>query len=154
MIQDFENYYLVYRTKLNAATQNITITSAKRRSKVVISTRTIDNFGTRSLFSPSGGGTIPAAGPAVVAAAAADVVANPTATVRIEGFADDSEFLGRVSSSQRATNVQASLVGAGVAQGRIHAEGRGGINFVAANDTPPHRALNRRVVITVTRPGP
>jgi flagellar motor protein MotB len=39
-------------------------------------------------------------------------------------------------------------------RGRVHIEGRGATNFVAANDTPANRALNRRVVITVRRPGP
>lgn len=154
VILDYENYYLVFRTQLNAATQNQTVTSAMRRPKIVISTRTIDNFPASTLGAPGAGATIPAAGPAVVAAAAADVAANPSATVRIEGFADDS-FLDGLVSQMRATAVQAALVAAGVVdQGRIHAEGRGGVNFVAANDTPPHRALNRRVVIRVTRPGP
>ena len=149
-IQDFENYYLVYRTQLNAATQDVAVTSARRRPKVVISTRTIDNFGT-GFFS---GATIPATGPAIIAAAAADVAANPTATVRIEGFADSSELVGGFRSTQRATNVQTALVAAGVGRGRIHFEGRGGTSFVAPNNTPLNRARNRRVVITVTRPGP
>lgn len=154
MIQDFENYYLVYRTQLTASTQDVAITSARRRSKVVVSARTIDNFPTGSILAPLGGATVPAAGAATVALAAADVAATPTATVRVEGFADDSEFSAGPTSTFRATGVQAQLVAAGVAGGRIHAEGRGGVNFVAANDTNAHRSLNRRVVITVTRPGP
>jgi outer membrane protein OmpA-like peptidoglycan-associated protein len=155
VIQDFENYYLVYRTLTKAATQNVTVTSAARRPKVTISTRTIDNFGASGLFIALGAGAaIPGAGAAIITAAAADVAANPTATVHIEGFSDNSEFLGGIAASQRATAVNNALQAAGVAAGRIHAEGRGATNFVAPNTTPANLALNRRVVITVTRPGP
>jgi flagellar motor protein MotB len=153
VIQDFENYYLVYRLKLKAGTQDFEVTSAKRRTKVVISERTIANFGTGSAFSPFAGATVPAAGAAVIAAAAADVAANPSATVRIQGFADDNEMLGEFTSSRRASRAKDSLVAAGVAGGRIHAEGRGRTNFVVPNNSAPNRALNRRVVIRVTRPG-
>jgi outer membrane protein OmpA-like peptidoglycan-associated protein len=152
-IQDFENYYLVYRTRPNAATQDVRVTSARRRAKDVVSTRTIDNFPTSGLFSPLGGRAVPAAGGAIVTAAAADVAAEPTATVRIEGFADDNELGGDLISGLRATDVQALLVAAGVAQGRIHFQGRGRTNFAVPNTSAANRALNRRVVITVTRPG-
>jgi len=152
-IQDFENYYLVYRTRPNAATQDVRVTNARRRAKDVVSTRTIDNFPTSGLFSPLAGRAVPAAGGAIVAAAAADVAAEPTATVRIEGFADDNELGGDLISGLRATDVQALLVAAGVAQGRIHFEGRGRTNFAVPNTSAANRALNRRVVITVTRPG-
>ena len=90
----------------------------------------------------------------MVALAVADINANPAATVRVEGFADDSELLGGLTSTGRAIEVESLLIAAGVARTRIHAVGRGRTNFAFANDTPAHRALNRRVVITVTRPGP
>ena len=147
VIQDFENYYLVYRTLTNAATQNLSITSAMRRPKVTISTHTIDNFGSISPF-------MPGAGAAIITAANADVAANPTATVRIEGFADNTEPGSGVVTALRASGVETALQTAGVAAGRIHAEGRGATNFVVPNTTPANMALNRRVVITVTRPGP
>ncbi|WP_433306137.1 eCIS core domain-containing protein [Actinoplanes sp. CA-030573] len=154
-IQDFENYYLVYRTSTGpAATQGVSVTSSARRPKVTISSRTIDSFATGSLGAPLAGAAVPPAGAAVVAAAVADVTADPTATVRVDGFADDNEFLGPITSAQRAERVRTSLVAAGVERGRIHAEGHGGTAFVVANDSAAHRALNRRVVITVTRPGP
>ena len=148
-IQDFENYYLVFTTSLAAATQDVTITSARRAPPVVISSRTIDSFG-------SGSTTVPAAGAATITAAAADVAANATSTVMIEGFADSgsSPAANLTRSRGRAERARAALVTAGVPGGRIRVEPRGAVNFVAANNSAANRALNRRVVITVRRPGP
>lgn len=148
-IQDFENYYLVFTTSLAAATQNVTITSARRAAPVVISGRTINSFA-------SGSPTVPAAGAATITAAAADVAANASSTVMIEGFSDSggSAAANLAESRQRAERARAALIAAGVAAGRIRVEPRGAVNFAAANDTDANRALNRRVVITVRRPGP
>lgn len=150
VVQDFENYYLVFTTTFAAATQNRVITTARRAAPVVINApRTIDNFG-------PGAGTVPAAGAAAIAAAAADVAANPTATVLIEGFSDSGgSAAGNLATSRRrARRTRAALVTAGVAEGRIRLEPRGAVNFVAPNNNAANRALNRRVVITVRRPGP
>jgi|GEM_PF-3725810 len=146
VVFDYENYFLVFTTSLNAATQDQTITSSRRAPPVVISTRTIDNFA-------SGSSAVPGAGAAAIAASAADVAANPTSTVLIEGFADagGGAAVNQRVSRRRAEQVRNAL---GVNRNRTHIEGRGAINFVAANDTPANRALNRRVVITVRRPGP
>ena len=149
VVFDYENYYLVFTLSLTAATQDQRVTSSRRAAPVVVSARTIDNFA-------SGNNAVPAAGAATIAAAAADVAANPTSTVLIEGFADSqgAAAANLTVSRNRATRAQASLVAAGVGANQIHTEGRGANNFVAANDTPANRALNRRVVITVRRPGP
>ena len=42
------------------------------------------------------------------------------------------------------------LIGSGLPKDRIRAEGRADADPVAANDSPPNRALNRRVEITLT----
>jgi outer membrane protein OmpA-like peptidoglycan-associated protein len=149
VIQDFENYYLVYTTSLTAATQDVTVTSARRAAPVVISARTIDNYA-------SGATAVPAAGAGTIALAAADVAANPTSTVMIEGFSDSrGSAAGNLTSSRRrAERARAALVTAGVGAGQIRIEPRGATNFVAPNNNSANRALNRRVVITVRRPGP
>jgi outer membrane protein OmpA-like peptidoglycan-associated protein len=149
VIQDFENYYLVFTATTTAATQNVVISAARRAAPVVISGRTIDQF-------VSGSSTVPAAGAATITAAAADVAANPNSTVMIEGFSDSggAAAANLTASRQRAEQVRTALIAAGVRQGRTRIEPRGAVNFVAANDNDAHRALNRRVVITVRRPGP
>ena len=144
---DYENYYLGVTRLFTAATQDTRVTNARRFPKATVSTRTIDNFG-------SGSNAIPAAGPGLIAAAAADVAANPTSTVLVNGFTDNTGSAGAnlTQSQQRANAVRTALQGAGVGQLRIHAEGLGATNFVAPNLTAADRAMNRRVVITVTRP--
>ena len=54
-------------------------------------------------------------------------------------------------SRQRADSVVQVLSGRVTAVGRLHAEGRADTEPVVPNDTPEHRAQNRRVVITLTR---
>ena len=144
---DYENYYYGETSRFVAATQDSQVVNAQRFPKTVISTRTIDSFA-------SGSNVVPAAGAAAIAAAAADVAANPTATVRIQGFTDETGSAANnlTRSQQRANSAQAAL---GVAALRVHAEGLGATNFVAptgAGATPADRTRNRRVVITVTRP--
>ena len=114
-----------------------------------ISRRTIDAFVT-------GSAVIPAAGAATIAASAADVAANASATVRIEGFTDTvGTAVGNVIlSNQRADSGLAALRAGGVAGGRVHAVGLGQTRPVAANDVEANRRHNRRIVITVDRPGP
>jgi flagellar motor protein MotB len=143
IIFDYENYYMVFRT-IYELTGDIRVTSVRRRPKVKISKRTIANFSQGSDFIPANN---------VIALAIGDINANPSATVRIEGFADDMENLGGLSrASLRAESVK-QLLSNNVDGLRIYAKWRGRNNFAFANDTPAHRSLNRRVVITVARPG-
>lgn len=144
---DYENYYLGFTIRFDPATQNNQIITSQRFAKTVISSRTIDNYAT-------GSSAVPAAGAPAIAASAADVAANPTSTVSIQGFTDEvgSAAFNLNLSQQRA---DAALAALGVPAGRVHAEGLGETNFVAptgAAATPADRARNRRVVITVTRP--
>ena len=153
VIQDFENYYLVFTATTTAATQNTVLSAARRAAPVVISTRTIDSFASGSSAFPAGSA---AATAATIAAAAADVAANPTSTVLIEGFADagGSAAANQTVTRNRGVTARTALVGAGVLQGRTRVEPRGATGFVAPNVTAADRAQNRRVVITVRRPGP
>jgi outer membrane protein OmpA-like peptidoglycan-associated protein len=158
-VVDYDNYYLVFTATITAATRNVTISKARRAAPVNVSNRTIDQFG-------PGSAALPAGAAAVITAAVADVAANATSTVRIEGFSAEPAAGGGIfgsvvgvlgaltESQQRADAVLAAMRVAGVSAGRMNSVGRGPTNFVAANDTEPHRLQNRRVVITVRRPGP
>jgi outer membrane protein OmpA-like peptidoglycan-associated protein len=144
---DYENYYLGITSRFVAATQDSQVVNAQRFPQAVVSARTIDNF-------VSGSGALPAGGAAIIAAATADVAANPTATVHIRGFTDNTggAAVNLTVSGARATAVQGALQAAGIGQGRLHAEGLGATNFLNANANAADRAANRRVVITVVRP--
>jgi len=147
-VQDFESYYLVFDRDRPTPADSV-LSHARQAPKVLVRAHGVDHFVT-------GSDVLPGAGAAVIAAAAADVAANPTATVLIEGFTDN---VGTPASNldlgrRRAQNAQAALVAAGVDAGRIHHVGRGAVTFAATNATPAGRATNRRAVITVTRPGP
>ena len=148
-VQDFENYYLVFDLTRNPVNNDFSVSNAHQAPRVNVSTRVVDHFVT-------GSAAIPAAGAAAIAAAAADIAANSSATVRIEGFTDAvGTAVGNVIlSNQRAAAAEAALRAAGVAGGRIHAVGGGQTSPVAPNNTEANRARNRRVVITVDRPGP
>lgn len=148
-VQDFENYYLVFDLTRNPVNNDFSVSRARQAPRANVSITVIDHFAT-------GSAAIPAAGAAAIAAAAADVVANPSATVRIEGFTDSvgAAVDNVILSNQRADSGEAALRAAGVAGGRIHTVGEGETLPVAANDTEANRALNRRIIITVDRPGP
>lgn len=77
------------------------------------------------------------------------LVANPNVRVRVEGHTDST---GKAAynmklSKERANSVMRYLVGQGVAQERITAEGYGMTRPVATNKTREGRAENRRVEI-------
>jgi outer membrane protein OmpA-like peptidoglycan-associated protein len=148
-VQDFENYYLVFDLTQNPLNNDFSVSKARQAPRVNLSTTTIDQYVT-------GSHAVPATGAPIIAAAAAIVAANSSATVRIEGFTDSPGTPGfnLNLSQQRANDAAAALTAAGVGSGRIHRVGRGETNFVAANDTEANRARNRRVVITIDRPGP
>ena len=148
-VQDFENYYLVFDLTRNPLNNDFSVSNARQAPRVNLSTTTIDQYVT-------GARAVPATGAPIIAAAAAVVAANQSATVRIEGFTDTPGTPGfnLNLSQQRADDAAAALTAAGVSSGRIHRVGRGETNFVAANDTEANRAQNRRVVIIIDRPGP
>ena len=78
--------------------------------------------------------------------------ANPNTDVSIYGFTDNTGSFAaneRVANS-RAAAVMSFLVNKGVSPTRLHAEGIPMADYVASNDTPEGRALNRRVEIYIT----
>jgi outer membrane protein OmpA-like peptidoglycan-associated protein len=149
-IRDFENYYLVFTTSLAAATQDRTITSARRATPVVISTNFINDFA-------PGSAAMPAGSAATITAAAADVAANATSTVLIEGFDDAGGAAAAMTtaSRNRGESVRTALAGAGVLRGRTRVEARGAPHsFTSSIRRFLGSANDRFVVISVRRPGP
>jgi outer membrane protein OmpA-like peptidoglycan-associated protein len=148
-VQDFENYFLVF--DLTQVGTDFSVSNARQAPRVNVATYTIDGFVT-------GSDAVPAAGAATIATVVADLAANPTATVRIEGFTDDVGVPAGNDplSLRRAENARDDIIMAGATGGpvRFHVVGRGEAAFVAPNNTAANRSLNRRVVIRIDRPGP
>ena len=147
-VEDFESYYLVSDLTQDPTTRDVTISNVRRAPKVVVSDHTVDQFVVDSA-------AIPPSGTAALAAVAANVAANPESTVLIEGFTDNTGSSAHNDdlSLRRAENARIALDALGIEPTRVHVAGRGETGFVAANDTATHRALNRRIEVTVTRPG-
>ena len=147
--EDYDTYYVLSTLTATRATASFTRSNVSFAGKVGVTTQTADRFAT-------GSDVLPAGAAAAVAAVAATLAANPLATVRIEGFTDSvgTPANNRTLGEQRANAAAAALVALGVDGGRIQVEGRGATAFVAPNTTDANRARNRRVVFTVTRPGP
>jgi outer membrane protein OmpA-like peptidoglycan-associated protein len=153
-LQDFTHYFLeiIQRRTTGSPTgpgADFEVVSARRIPKVQVSQRTVDSF-------VSGSNAVPAAGNVVLATALADLNANPNSTLLIEGFADNvgTEAANRTTSRNRAATAQAFFVANGIAADRIAIVGRGETSFVATNANEAGRLQNRRIVMTVHRPGP
>jgi outer membrane protein OmpA-like peptidoglycan-associated protein len=146
-VDDFDNYYLVSKLTQDPTTRDVTVSNVHRAPKETVSNRTIDHFLTDSDVVPGTGG-------ATLAQVVADLTTHEDATVLIEGFTDDTgdSAYNDDLSDRRAENARAALAARGINPDRVHIVGQGETNFIAPNDTEAHRALNRRVVITVTRP--
>ncbi len=76
---------------------------------------------------------------------------NPGTVITIIGHTDNtgSDAINNPLSVNRAASTRDYLVSRGVAVNRIHIDGRGSHEPIAANDTAEHRADNRRVEIFV-----
>jgi outer membrane protein OmpA-like peptidoglycan-associated protein len=150
---DYQTYYLVIDATDDPATRNRVITRSRRADHIEVSSRTVDRFAFGSPFLPAGGS-------AEIAAAVADVLANDLSTITIVGHADaqGSDAANLAVSTQRAQQAREAMIRAGVDAGREKERfaivGRGGAEPAADNDSADGRARNRRVVVTITRPGP
>jgi outer membrane protein OmpA-like peptidoglycan-associated protein len=151
-LQNFTHYFLeiIQRRTTGSPTgpgADFEVVSARRIPKTQVSHRTVDSF-------VSGSNAIPAAGNATLAAALADLNANPNSTLLIEGFADNvgSAADNIITSRNRAAAAQAFFIANGIAADRIAIVGRGETNFVATNDNEAGRRQNRRIEMTVHRP--
>jgi outer membrane protein OmpA-like peptidoglycan-associated protein len=148
--EDYDDYYVLStltETPNLAGPPGFSRSNVSFAPKVVVTTVPVDGFGTNS-------DAFPPAGAATVAGVVAALTANPLATVRIEGFTDN---VGTPANNldlggRRAESAALEIQAAGIDGGRIQQVARGETGFVALNDTEPHRAQNRRVVFTVTRP--
>lgn len=77
---------------------------------------------------------------------------NPGTNVQIYGFTDNtgSFEVNQKLSGQRANTVRNYLINSGVDANRLTAQGLPMQDYVASNDTPEGRAMNRRVEIYIT----
>lgn len=83
---------------------------------------------------------------------AVNLLQNPDTNVQIFGYTDNtgSMEVNTTLSNQRANAVRNYLIQAGVPAERLTAQGIPMADYVASNDTPEGRALNRRVEIYIT----
>lgn len=82
---------------------------------------------------------------------AANLIENPNTDVAIVGYTDNtgSYAVNEKLSGQRANSVRNYLIKGGVNPSRLTAVGIPMADYVASNDTPEGRALNRRVELTI-----
>ncbi|MDE5887014.1 MAG: OmpA family protein [Muribaculaceae bacterium] len=82
---------------------------------------------------------------------AVSLLSNPNTDVLITGYTDNTGSLAvnTTLSEQRANSVRNYLIEDGVPPTRLVARGIPMADYIASNDTPEGRALNRRVEITI-----
>ena len=82
---------------------------------------------------------------------AVSLIGNPNTDVLITGYTDNTGSLAVNTklSEQRANAVRNYLIEDGVGATRLVARGIPMADYIASNDTPEGRALNRRVEITI-----
>jgi outer membrane protein OmpA-like peptidoglycan-associated protein len=82
----------------------------------------------------------------------ATVARNSDVRVLVRGYTDSDGTVAHNQqlSQSRARSVADWLILHGVARSRINAEGLGEANPIVPNDTPPNKAENRRVTITIS----
>lgn len=82
---------------------------------------------------------------------ATNLIENPNTDVLINGYTDNtgSYQVNETLSNQRANSVRNYLINCGVNPSRLVARGIPMADYIASNDTPEGRALNRRVEITI-----
>lgn len=83
---------------------------------------------------------------------AVNLLNNPDTNVQIFGYTDNtgSMQVNATLSEQRANAVRNYLIQCGVPATRLTAKGIPMADYIASNDTPEGRALNRRVEIYIT----
>ena len=78
---------------------------------------------------------------------------NPEYTVIVKGYTDSNgnDNYNRKLSEFRAVAVKSYLIGKGIAESRVIAQGFGSQNPIASNETPSSRLANRRVEIELRK---
>jgi len=121
----------------------------------VTTTRIRLTFASPILFD-SGSATLKDTALAVLAPVAQSLLKMNNAIV-VEGHTDASRMLGRKFASNRELSLMRAfsvidyLIKSGVSPARITAFGYGEFRPVAANDTEPNRAKNRRIEVIIMR---
>jgi K(+)-stimulated pyrophosphate-energized sodium pump len=79
--------------------------------------------------------------------------AFPNVNIKVGGYTDNTgdDAANLKLSSERAATVKAALVGLGITDARVEAEGYGETNAIASNDTEEGRATNRRIAVSVRK---
>lgn len=100
---------------------------------------------------PTGKYTLNAQAQADLTKFAASLINNPNTDVNIFGYTDNtgSYAINEKLSNQRANSVRDYLIQCGVNPNRLVARGYPMTDYIASNDTPEGRALNRRVEIYI-----
>jgi chemotaxis protein MotB len=115
------------------------------------------------LLFPSGGWEMPATAKTSIAKIAAILAPHQTTKINVNGYTDSTPIgpglmkqgvtTNLILSQKRADNVMQYMISQGVNPDLVSAHGFGEADPVAPNDTPAGRAQNRRVELTVARPG-
>ena len=79
--------------------------------------------------------------------------AYPNVNIKVSGYTDNTgeDAANLKISTERATAVKSALVGLGISDARLEAEGYGETNAVASNDTEEGRSQNRRIAVSVRK---
>ena len=79
--------------------------------------------------------------------------AFPNVNIKVGGYTDNTgdDAANLKLSSERAAAVKAALIGLGITDARLEAEGYGETNAIASNDTEEGRTANRRIAVSVRK---
>jgi len=79
--------------------------------------------------------------------------AFPNVNIKVGGYTDNTgdDAANLKLSSERAAAVKAALIGLGITDARVEAEGYGKANTVASNETEEGRMANRRIAVSVRK---
>jgi K(+)-stimulated pyrophosphate-energized sodium pump len=77
--------------------------------------------------------------------------AYPNVNIKVSGYTDNTgeDAANLKISTERATAVKSALVGLGISDARLEAEGYGEANPVSTNETEEGRVANSRIALSV-----
>jgi chemotaxis protein MotB len=115
------------------------------------------------LLFPSGGWEMPVAAKACITKMATILAPHQTLKIDVSGYTDSTPIgpgllkkgvtSNLILSQKRANDVMQFMIWQGVKPHLVSAHGFGEADPVASNDTPAGRAQNRRVELSVAKPG-
>lgn len=115
---------------------------------------TVVEFGNNVLAFGSNSHTLPPMAPVYLRPLARAIAQDPNQQIVVVGHTDNvgSPVTNLTLSERRAQSVAAFLMAEGVSQERLQALGAGEHKPMMPNDTPQHRAMNRRVEVFIIYP--